>query len=210
VRGKPLAFWIDVAIKVGLAAILLLALVKPHLDQFEGKGMGYRIVLYPIAAAVVPVAWWIVQRRLGRPVDYPYAIDILFTLPFLVDTAGNALDLYDSISWWDDVNHLVNWFFLVAAFGQLLVRLPVGRLEAFGLAFGFGAVTAILWEFAEYYAFIRNSDELDTAYTDTLGDLALGGIAGSCIAAIVTVTVGWRRRASHGQLIERRYTTSPT
>jgi hypothetical protein len=209
-KSKPLAFWIDVLIKAALAAILLLALIKPDLEQFEGKGMGWRIVLYPIAAALVPVVWWILQRRLGRAIEYPYAIDILFTLPFLVDTAGNALDLYDSISWWDDANHLVNWFFLVAAFGQLLVRLPVGRLEAFGLAAGFGAITAILWEFGEYYAFIRNSDELDTAYTDTLGDLALGGIAGSMIAALVTVTVGWRRRAPHGQLIEQAYTTSPT
>jgi hypothetical protein len=208
-KSKPLVFWIDVAIKAALVAILLLALVRPDLDQFEGKGMGWRIVLYPIAAAVVPVVWWIVQRRLDRPVEYPYWVDILFTLPFLVDTAGNALDLYDSISWWDDANHLVNWFFLVAAFGQLLVRLPVGRLEAFGLAAGFGAITAILWEFAEYYAFIRNSDELDTAYTDTLGDLALGGIAGSWIAALVTVTVGWRR-SSHARLMEGGYTTSPT
>jgi hypothetical protein len=208
-KNTRLAFWIDVAIKAALAAILLLALIKPDLDQFEGKGMGYRIVIYPIAAALVPIVWWIVRRRLGRPIEYPYAIDILFTLPFFVDTAGNALDLYDSISWWDDANHLVNWFFLVAAFGQLLVRLPVNRLEAFWLAAGFGAITAILWEFAEYFAFIRNSDEIDTAYTDTLGDLALGGIAGSWIAALVTITIGWRH-ASHARLMERGYTTSPT
>ena len=39
------------------------------------------------------------------------------------------------------------------------------------LAIGFGAVTAVLWEFMEYYTFIRHSNELRTAYTDTLGDL---------------------------------------
>jgi hypothetical protein len=38
------------------------------------------------------------------------------------------------------------------------------------LAVGFGGVTAILWEFAEYFTFIRGSPELATAYTDTLGD----------------------------------------
>ena len=95
-------------------------------------------------------------------------------LPFLIDVAGNAANLYDTIDWWDDLNHFVNWAILVAAFGQLLVRLPVGRWEAFGLAVGFGCVTAVLWEFAEYFTFIRNSPELRTAYTDTLGDLALG------------------------------------
>lgn len=98
----------------------------------------------------------------------------------------------DSITWWDDANHFVNWGLLVAGFGQLLVRLPVGRLEAAGLAVGFGGVTAVLWEFGEYFAFIRDSPELETAYTDTLGDLALG-LTGSVVAAVVTVTVAWRR-----------------
>ena len=64
-------------------------------------------------------------------------------------------------------------------------------LNTFALAVGFGAVTAVLWEFGEYFAFIRDSPELDTAYTDTLGDLALG-LAGSTVAALVTA--GLRRR----------------
>jgi hypothetical protein len=33
------------------------------------------------------------------PVTPP--LDILVVLPFLIDTAGNAADLYDSISWWE-------------------------------------------------------------------------------------------------------------
>jgi hypothetical protein len=44
-----------------------------------------------------------------RSDGYPYALDIILTLPFLIDVAGNALDLYDSIDWWDDANHFVNW-----------------------------------------------------------------------------------------------------
>jgi hypothetical protein len=55
-------------------------------------------------------------------------------------------------------------------------------------AVGFGATTAVLWEFAEYWTFIRESEELETAYTDTLGDLALG-LSGSIVAAVVTATV---------------------
>jgi hypothetical protein len=73
------------------------------------------------------------------------------------------------------------------------VRLPVGRLNAFALAVGFGGVTAVLWEFAEYFTFIRNSPELRAAYTDTLGDLALG-LTGSVLAAGLTVTLLWRNR----------------
>ena len=61
------------------------------------------------------------------------------------------------------------------------------------LAIGFGAVTAIVWELLEYVTFIRHSNELETAYTDTLGDLSLG-LTGSVVAAALTVTVLWPRR----------------
>ena len=75
----------------------------------------------------------------------------------------NAFDLYDSISWWDDVNHYVNWAILIGVFGLFLLRLRLGRWVIFGLAVGFGATTAILWEIGEYFAFIRHSAELTTA-----------------------------------------------
>jgi hypothetical protein len=184
------AFVVDLALKVLLIGLLLFGAFS-GLERFEGKAFGGRLATYPIAALVVPAVWWLVRRR--RPaVSYPYALDILLVLPFLIDVAGNALDLYDTISWWDDANHLVNWALLTSAFGQLLVRLPLQRWAAWGLAVGFGGVTAVLWEFGEYYTFIRNSPELQTAYTDTLGDLALG-LTGSVVAATLTVTVLWRQ-----------------
>jgi hypothetical protein len=184
--------WLDIALKAALLAILLFAVLFPDSPQFEGKAMGGRAIAYPIAVFIVPAAWWLVSRR--RPLPYPYTLDILWTLPFLIDTAGNAADLYDSVSWWDDLNHFVNWGILVLAFGQLLLLLPVGRLETGALCVGFGAVTAVLWEFAEYVTFIRDSPEEATAYTDTLGDLALG-LSGSIVAAVVTAWLLWPRRA---------------
>jgi hypothetical protein len=30
-------------------------------------------------------------------------------LPFLFDTAGNAANLYDTVSWWDDAMHVATW-----------------------------------------------------------------------------------------------------
>jgi hypothetical protein len=182
-RSREPAFWLDVAVK--LALVLLLAFgAFSGLERFAGKAFGWRLVGYSLAAIVVPAIW--ILR--GRRPPYPYTVDILFVLPFLIDTAGNAANLYDTIDWWDDANHFVNWGLLVAAFCQLLIRLPLGRLAGAAIAIGFGAVTAILWEFGEYFAFIRNSAELATAYTDTLGDLALG-LAGSVVAAVVTYTL---------------------
>jgi hypothetical protein len=188
------ALWIDVALKAALIVQLLLAVAAPDLPQFEGKAFTGRAIVYPLAVLLVPAVWWLLRRR--RPIEYPYTLDILWTLPFLIDMTGNTANLYDTIDWWDDLNHFVNWGILVAAFGQLLLRLPVGRLNAAGLAVGFGAVTAILWEFAEYITFIRkNENELRTAYTDTLGDLALG-LSGSLVAALITVTLLWRTRTA--------------
>jgi hypothetical protein len=106
--------------------------------------------------------------------------------------AGNAANLYDTISWWDDVNHLVNWAILVGGFSVLLLRTRLDPWPIFGLGVGFGAVTAIVWELLEYVTFIRNSPELKTAYHDTLGDLALG-LTGSTLAALVAASVARRR-----------------
>jgi hypothetical protein len=54
-----------------------------------------------------------------------------------------------------------------------------------------------LWEFLEYFTFVRGGPEEATAYRDTLGDLALG-LAGSCLAALVTAVALVRgRQASH-------------
>lgn len=194
----PGALWLTLTVKAALVGVLLLAVLRPDLPQFEGKAMAARALTYPLATIVVPVGWLLVRRRRGRPVDYPYALDVLLVLPFLVDTAGNALDLYDTIEWWDDANHFVNWGLLVAAFGQLLVRLPVTRLSAAALSIGFGATTAILWELAEYFAFIRGGEEEATAYVDTLGDLTLG-LAGSAVAALLTITLLWPRRRRAAQ-----------
>jgi len=185
---RPVALAVDLALKASLVGLLAFAVARPDLPQFHGKAMTGRAIGYPLAALVVPATWWWLRRR--RRLDYPYALDVLLVLPFLIDTAGNAADLYDTIGWWDDANHLVNWGLLVAGFGQLLVRLPLGRLAVAAHAVGFGAVTAILWELLEYETFIKHSRELRTAYTDTLGDLALG-LAGSAVAAALTATALW-------------------
>jgi hypothetical protein len=147
VRGRWLLA-VDIGVKLALVGLLIFAVARPDLPQFSGKAMTARAIAYPLALIVVPVAWWFVRR--SRPVPYPYVLDMLVGLPSLIDTAGNALNLYDTIGWWDDANHFVNWAILVAGFGQLLVRLALG-------------------------------------------------LAGSVLAATVTVTVLWRGGSSRGR-----------
>ena len=182
--GRRAILWLDIAIKVALIALLVHAVLNPDLQQYSGKAMLGRALTYPIVVFLVPVVWWIRFRT--RP--YPVVVDLLITAPFLIDVAGNALDWYDSIWWWDDINHFVNWMLITAAVALVLRTSGLGRLNCFCLAVGFAAVSAILWEFAEYITFIRFSSELETAYTDTLGDLLLGSLGGAVGAAIVGLT----------------------
>lgn len=191
-KHRQMLFWLNLAIKAALVGLLIFAVVRDDLPQFQGKAMVGRAVIYPISALLVPVVWRLAKRRKPGGIAYPHLLDILLVLPFLIDVSGNALNLYDTISWWDDLNHLVNWGILSSAFGQLLLRLPVGRLSTAGLVAGFGAVTAILWELAEYFTFVRNSPELQTAYKDTLGDLTLGTL-GSILAGILAAWLLWPR-----------------
>jgi hypothetical protein len=184
------AVWLDLAVKISLVLLLAFGAFS-GLERFAGKAFGWRLIGYSIAALIVPAIW----AARGRRPPYPWVADTLFVLPFLIDTIGNALNLYDTIDWWDDANHFVNWALLGGAVAAALRRVDVKRAELFSLVVGFGGVTAILWEVGEYFAFIRNSPELATAYTDTLGDLSLG-LSGSTLTAAIAVIAAGRARSA--------------
>ena len=131
------------------------------LQQFEGKAFGWRLVSYPLSTVIVPLAWWLARK----PRPYPYAIDTLLVAPFVIDAAGNALDLSDTIDWWDDLNHFANWALLSLAVGLLVVRLRQRPWPALLIVIGVGATTAILWEMAEYLARGGNATSAGTSDT---------------------------------------------
>ncbi len=178
----------DVAAKLLLFALLLSALIWPDLSGIKGKATGARLVVYPIGAMALPVYWYVARR--GRQA-FPWLADLLITLPWLVDLAGNRLDLFDTVWWWDDLMHFVLWGLLTA--GVLIAFTPSATSRGLTVMFalGFGSTAAVIWEVGEYWAFIRHSEELQTAYTDTLGDLTLGTL-GALAAGLVVYRL--RRR----------------
>lgn len=188
-KNNSTVAWLNYAAKAALVLLLLHAVVFPELSQYQGKGIGWRLLLYPISGLLVPLFYFFVRKRLR---DYPHLIDLFVILPFLIDTAGNAANLYDTITWWDDVMHFVTWVPWVVAFGlSLQLNRKLGRLNVAMLTLGFGATTHVIWELLEYVAFIKaNSNELATAYTDTMGDL-LFSLSGSITGAILASTVLW-------------------
>lgn len=174
---------VDVAVKVATVALLAWAVLNPDLPQFSGKAFTGRALAYPIALVLLPIGWWLFGRS---RMAFPVAADILLGLPFLIDVAGNAANLYDSIDWWDDANHVVNWSLHTAAIALLLRIGPWGYRTRVALAFCWAVTSAVLWEFAEAVTFVPGSPEASTAYGDTLLDLALGMLGGLIAALLVS------------------------
>jgi len=154
------------------------------MSQFSGKGFAGRLIAYPVLMLLVPAVWALCRER-GAPA--PWTVFTLVMLPFLIDVTGNTLNLYDTVGWWDDANHFVNWALLSAGIGMLLSRRRVEPRWALGLLVaGVGALLAIGWEVGEWYLFIRHGRELSTAYEDTLGDETLGTLGAALAGVLVS------------------------
>jgi hypothetical protein len=121
------------------------------------------------------------------------AYQAAFTVPFLLDTLGNAFGLFDSWSSFDNVLHFVNWFVLVWGMSKALDRT---RRHDRGLLWiagtGIGALAA------EYSIMQAGVGDLHLTYADTLGDLAAGSTGGA-LGALVAVKFG----NAHHQLLAR-------
>lgn len=175
----------DLLAKAVLLVLLATAIIWPDLSGLKGKATGARLVVYPLGVLAL-MLWWVAIGRTRQRLhqSFPWHADLLITLPWVVDLAGNRLNLFDRISWWDDAMHFALWALLTA--GVLTAFAP--RSLSAGLttmvALGFGATAAVIWEVGEYVAFVRHSPELQTAYTDTLGDLGLGTL-GALLAGLV-------------------------
>lgn len=173
------------ALVLALTVVQLIVGTFGGLQQFEGKGFGYRLIAYPVLMLVVPLVWWWATQRRGPVEDVPWTAFTLIMVPFLIDVTGNTFDLYDTVQHWDNLNHLVNWAVLCGGLGLLVARLDVRPRWLLVLAItGIGATLAILWEIGEWWTFIRRGVELDGAYEDTLADEILG-TTGAFVAALL-------------------------
>ncbi|MGI8632187.1 MAG: hypothetical protein ACR2NA_06500 [Solirubrobacterales bacterium] len=183
--------WLNGAVKLVFVGLLVFSVIAAGQPQFAGKAMGTRAAVYPIAALIVPLVW----LATGRRGPYPHLIDALVVVPFVIDLGGNAADLYDSLVWFDDVAHLVNWMLLVIAVGLTLARGALAPPVVAGLALGFGATTHIIWEIGEYLVTQISDSNLFLTYEDTIGDLALS-LTGSFLGAATVWVLTRRARPS--------------
>ena len=185
---------LNILIKLLNIGLILMPMLAPDLPQFQGKAMGTRIITYPMAVFIVPLIWWL----LGRRSTYPHLVDILVVLPFVVDSSGNALNLYNTTQNFDRFAHWFNWVFLTTAFGSAVSVLRITRLNVSALAVGFGATTHVLWEIGEFLVMQMGASGLQLTYNDTLDDMILS-FFGTLVGALLVTTLFWR-----GRLMPRR------
>lgn len=188
-KSAGAAIAVNVGLKALLAGLLAFAVLSPELPQFQGKAMTTRALTYPISALIVPL----VVRLRRRTGPYPHLLDALVVLPFVVDSGGNALDLYNTTEWFDRFAHWFNWVTLVTAFGSAISSLGLSRFNVAATTVGFGATTHVLWEIIEYALMMAGSSGLQLTYGDTMQDLILS-FCGSLTGALLTTTVLWRAR----------------
>ncbi len=167
-------------VRVVLVVAVAFSVAFPGLPQFEGKGMAFRAPFYLLPLAAVPVVW----RLRGRGEPYPHLVDALVISPFLLDTLGNALNIYDSFASTDDVLHFVNWVLLVAGITLALLRTRLDRLSVWVMAYGLGGLAIIWWEAAEWLVQELGTAGLGLTYGDTIGDLLLSSTGGGVGAAL--------------------------
>lgn len=176
------ARWVNLTVKAGLALSFAIALgLQP--DVVDGKAMGARAPLFCASAVIVPV---LAKWRRWDP--YPHTADALAAAPFLLDTLGNLLGIYDEFATTDDVLHALNWVLLAGAYHAFRFRNVHDRRDAVLLGYGFGAIAIVWWEAMEWLVSdegIGGAGGLSLTYGDTIGDLVLsstGGLVGSLLA----------------------------
>ncbi len=109
--------------------------------------------------------------------------------------AADVFDAYIHYPWLDMPTHFcggvaITYFYLAAgAHAQALIG-AIPKPARFVMALGLTAITAVLWEFAEYASDVLLHTEMNLGVSDTLSDLFFGLLGGSTMI----VAEAWRCR----------------
>ncbi|GAA4816337.1 hypothetical protein ACFQ0K_07885 [Nocardioides caeni] len=183
----------DVLAKGMLVLLLLMVVIDPDGSNLRNKAAEARAIGYPLLSFTIPMIWLLAWKE---RFSFPWLPDLMITVTCFTDILGNRMDLYDSISWFDDLMHYVNTGLIAGAVILLTLHHSASRIRVVERALAVGATAAISWEILEYVAFIHGHAERQFAYVDTLSDLGLG-VLGSVTVALVIHAL-WQR----GQLRE--------
>ncbi|SBS74932.1 hypothetical protein [uncultured Microbacterium sp.] len=175
-RPRGVAETIADAVRVAGAVSILIAAI-----WWSGTDAG--ILALALPALLVP-------RFVGvRP-----WFDITYGIAVLVASWSNVLDLYRSIAGWDLVVHTVCTGLIAAIAYLALVRWgvtpppPAARPAAVIFTASLGLAASAVWEMLEWIGKTFVTAEIFVTYTDTIGDMAVGGL-GSVAAGFLVARV---------------------
>jgi hypothetical protein len=160
---------------------------------FALAGDGRGALLLGGAAAI---AWAV------RPVMLPRVYDLALVLALTLQAWGEALGLYDSIAWFDNVVHFSLPFFGAPTLYIVLARIDVvpdpkdetSTRHYVGIAivtFALGVALGGLWEIAEWASDNTLGSSLQLGNDDTVGDLIADTLGALCGAALLVCWARW-------------------
>lgn len=173
--------------------LLRLSLAGGAVAHAVGGDTGGAVVLALSAAAAL----------VARVVNLPRVYDLAFVLALSLQGWGEATGLYDTLSWFDDVVHLVLPFLVAPVLYIALARLdvvPDPRDETHtrhyvGVAivtFAAGGAAGAVWEVLEWVSDGLFATSLQQGNADTVTDLLLD-LSGSLAGAVLLVV--WTARS---------------
>jgi hypothetical protein len=142
------------------------------------------------------IAWLI------RLVWLPRVYDLCMVLALSLQAWGEALHLYDSVTWFDNVVHFTLPFFGGPTLYIVLARLDVvpdpkdeTRTQHYvGIAivsFALGVALGGLWEIVEWASDNTLGSSLQLGNEDTVGDLIADSLGSLCGAALLVCWARW-------------------
>jgi hypothetical protein len=172
---------------------VLRALLVVGAVAFALAGDGKGVALLGGAAVV---AWAV------RPVLLPRAYDLALVLALTLQAWGEALGLYDSVAWFDNVVHFTLPFFGAPTLYIVLARLDVvpdpkdethvrHYVGIAIVAFALGVALGGLWEIAEWGSDNMLGSSLQIDNDDTVGDLIADSLGAACGSGLLVCWARW-------------------
>jgi hypothetical protein len=151
-------------LRIAILAFTIDALVNAGDPRFAGKALGPRNVGIFIGLSMLfPILHFIYKRWK----QYPFWHDALYLSIFWLDMAGNSLNLYNAVEWWDHIPH----FHGPGALSMVL-------MGAFGLAAlpaaGLSTILHVVLEIWEYWGDVLLGTHNVRGLADSINDLAFG------------------------------------
>jgi hypothetical protein len=132
----------------------------------------------------------------SRSLEISRVFDGIYGLTLLTAAWSSVLDLYARVSWWDLPVHFAATGVIAAMTYLLLARLgavpgpapgprPALRFAVPVLVLALGLGLSVLWELGEWWGNAFVDASINVGYTDTMGDLAAGGLGALLAGAFV-------------------------